>query len=108
MEIQILDNRGYNKTLRATQYHGSLYDVAAARRGALLPSGQWNRQEIRCRGRRIVVTVNDIPILDADLGEIRDPVVLDKHPGLLRTTGHIGLLGHGDRVEFRNLSVKEL
>ncbi len=108
MEIQILDNRGYDKAIKPTQYHGSLYDVVAARRGALKPAGQWNVQEIRCLGRRITVTVNDIPILDTNLDEIQDPAVLKKHPGLLRTSGHIGLLGHGSRVEFRNLRVKEL
>jgi N-sulfoglucosamine sulfohydrolase len=108
MEIQILDNRGYPKELKPTQYHGALYDVAPARRGALKPAGQWNRQEIRCEGRRVTVTVNDIPVLDVNLDAIRDQNVLKKHPGLLRKAGHIGLLGHGSRVEFRNLRVKEL
>ena len=56
----------------------------------------------------MTVTVNDIPILDTNLDDIQDPAVLEKHPGLLRTSGHIGLLGHGSRVEFRNLRVKEL
>ena len=30
------------------------------------------------------------------------------HPGLKRTAGHIGLLGHGRVVEFRNLKVQEI
>jgi hypothetical protein len=34
--------------------------------------------------------------------------VLEKHPGLKRTTGKIGLLGHTYETEFRNLRVKEL
>jgi hypothetical protein len=29
-------------------------------------------------------------------------------PGLLRTSGHIGFLGHGDVVRFRNIRIKEL
>jgi N-sulfoglucosamine sulfohydrolase len=108
MEIQILDNLGYQKPLKPTQYHGSLYDVLEARRGALKPTGQWNSQEIRCVGRRLIVTVNDIPILNANLDEIAEEQLIERHPGLSRTTGHIGLLGHGSRVEFRNLRVKEL
>ena len=32
-EIQILDNRGYAKEIKPTQFHGSLYDVIPARRG---------------------------------------------------------------------------
>jgi len=30
------------------------------------------------------------------------------HPGLKRDKGHIGFLGHGDRVEFRNIRIREL
>ena len=30
------------------------------------------------------------------------------HPGLKRTSGHIGFLGHGDEVHFRNIRVKPL
>ncbi|MFK8112879.1 MAG: family 16 glycoside hydrolase, partial [Rubripirellula sp.] len=107
-EIQLLDNRGYPKKLKPTQYHGSLYDVAAARRGALHEAGHWNRQEIRCVGSRYTVLVNDVPILDVDVDAIQDPSVKTKHPGLSRKSGHLGLLGHGSRVEFRNLRVKEL
>ena len=29
-------------------------------------------------------------------------------PGLARTTGHIGFLGHNSRVEFRNVRLREL
>jgi len=112
MEVQILDNVGYakhlgSKKLRPTQYHGSLYDVAAAKRGALQAAGEWNRQEINCRGRRVTVIVNEMVVLDVDLDEVSNAEILKKHPGLARTAGHIGLLGHGSRVEFRNLRIKE-
>jgi hypothetical protein len=30
------------------------------------------------------------------------------HPGLGRRTGHIGFLGHGSVVEFRNIQIQEL
>ncbi|MCA9136235.1 MAG: DUF1080 domain-containing protein, partial [Planctomycetales bacterium] len=108
MEFQILDNIGYPKQLKPYQYHGSLYGLAAARRGALKPVGQWNNQEIWCKGRRVVVTVNDVVILDVNLDHVADQASRDEHPGLLRESGHIGLLGHGSRVDFRNLRVKEL
>jgi hypothetical protein len=107
MEIQILDNVGYPRELKPTQYHGSIYDVVPARRGALKPSGQWNEQEILCRNRRITIIVNEMAILATDLDQIKDADVLDKHPGLQRARGHIGFLGHGSRVEFRNIRIKE-
>jgi hypothetical protein len=111
MEIQILDDDGptYSKAyLRPDQYHGSIYDVLPARRGFLKRAGEWNRQEISAIGRRVTVRLNGETILDADLDSIRDPQVLAKHPGLGRTSGHIALLGHQSRIEFRNLRVKEL
>jgi hypothetical protein len=109
MEIQILDDNGSDyKRLRPSQYHGSIYDVVAAKRGALKPPGEWNTEEIIAKGRQITVKLNGTTIVDANLDDIKDPAVLKKHPGLARTKGHIGLLGHGTRVEFRNLRVKEL
>jgi hypothetical protein len=31
-----------------------------------------------------------------------------EHPGLLNKSGHIGFLGHGSFVQFRNIMIKEL
>ena len=33
---------------------------------------------------------------------------LDKNTGRPRPKGHLGFLGHGSRVEFRNIRIKEL
>ena len=112
MEIQILEEgaalRGKWGTLHEEQYHGSVYDLIAAKKGALKPPGQWNTEEITARGRQITVVVNGQTILDANLNSVTDPAKLMKHPGLFRERGHIGFLGHGDYLEFRNLRVKEL
>ena len=109
MEIQVLDDTGsaYTK-LRPQQYHGSVYDVLAAKRGSQKPVGQWNTEEIAVHGTKIKVTVNDQVILEEDLSSVKDPAVLKKHPGLQNKIGHIGFLGHGAEVEFRNLRIKEL
>ena len=109
MEIQILDDSGSRYTnLRPAQYHGSIYDVVPAKRGALKPVGQWNSEEISAKGRRIRVKVNGKTTVDASLDDIRDEAVLKKHPGLARKNGRIGFLGHGARVEFRNIRIKKL
>ena len=109
MEIQVLDDSGPEYTkLRPEQYHGSVYDVAAARRGSLKPVGQWNTEEIVADWRHIKVTVNGKVIVDTNLNDVSDPKTLFKHPGMLRERGHIGFLGHGTHVQFRNVRVKEL
>lgn len=110
MEIQILDHdhERYRGRLKPTQMHGSIYDVFPAKTGHLKPAGEWNDEEITARGPRITVKLNGAVIVDADLSTVTDPAVLKKHPGLSRTSGHIGFLGHGTRVEFRNIRVKPL
>ena len=110
MEIQILDHDApvYQGKLRPAQKHGSIYDVVPAKTGFLKPTGEWNSEEIIADGRHIKVTLNGTVIVDANLDDVTDPAVLKKHPGLARTAGHIGLLGHHSRVEFRNMRVKEL
>jgi len=110
MEIQILDDEAeqYAGKLQPWQYHGSIYGVVPAKRGYTKPAGEWNSEEILCDGRHVRVTLNGEVIVDANLDDVKDPDVLAKHPGLARTSGHIGFLGHGTRVEFRNIRLKEL
>lgn len=110
MEIQILDHDAavYKGKLRPAQYHGSIYDVFPAKTGFLKPTGEWNQEEISAIGSHIVVKLNGTVIVDADLSTVTDPEVLKKHPGLRRATGHIGLLAHDSRVEFRNLRIKTI
>ena len=110
MEIQILDDSGpaYKGKLRPSQYHGSIYDVVAAKPGHLKPVGEWNEEEIIAKGRQITIKLNGYTIVDANLDDIKDEAVLKKHPGLKNEKGHIGFLGHGARVEFRNMLIKEL
>lgn len=112
MEIQILEEgaaeRGKWGKLKPEQYHGSIYGVVAAKKGALRPPGEWNTEEITAQGRRIKVVVNGVTILDADLNEVNDPARIAKHPGLFRERGHIGFLGHNDYLELRNIRIKEL
>ena len=110
MEIQILDHDApvYRGRLKPAQYHGSIYDVVPAKTGFLKPTGEWNQEEITASGRHIKVVLNGTTIVDADLDTVTAPEVLKKHPGLARTTGRIGFLGHGTKVEFRDIKVRPL
>ncbi|WP_460670788.1 family 16 glycoside hydrolase [Larkinella ripae] len=111
MELQILDNDAdVYKTLEPYQYHGSVYGVIPARRGALKPLGEWNYQEVTVKGNRVTVVLNGVQILDGDLAEASKNGTLDHkdHPGLQRKTGHIGFLGHGSVLRFRNIRINDL
>ncbi len=111
MEIQILDNEAeIYKDLKPYQYHGSVYGIIPAKRGYLKPVGEWNEEEIYAKGNHIKVTLNGTVIVDGDLAEATRNGTPDhrEHPGLKRTTGHIGFLGHGDTLWFRNIRVKDL
>jgi HEAT repeat protein len=111
MELQILDNTAdIYKNLQEYQFHGSLYGIAAAKKGYLKPVGEWNYQEVRVKGDNIQVELNGTLILDTDISGPRENGTKDgrEHPGLKRDSGHIGFLGHGDVVYFRNIRIKDL
>jgi hypothetical protein len=111
MEIQVLDSEHpIYANLKPYQYHGSVYGVLPAKRGFLKPTGEWNQEEIMIQGSKIKVTLNGTVITEADLKEATKNGTLDhnEHPGLKNTTGHIGFLGHGDVVRFKNMRIKTL
>jgi hypothetical protein len=118
MEIQVLDDSGSDYTkLKPAQYHGSIYQIFPARRGHQRPVGDWNSEEITAKGRQITVKLNGVTITEGNLDDVKDEGILSKHRdmskpegsrGIANTKGHIGFLGHGAHVEFRNIRIKTL
>jgi len=111
LEVQILDDTAPQYAeLKQYQYHGSVYGIVPAERGHLKPVGEWNHEVVIARGRWITVYLNGHRIVHADLDQASREGTMDgrEHPGLARATGHLGLLGHGSRVAFRNLFLREL
>lgn len=111
MEIQVLDDTAdIYKNLKEWQYHGSVYGIIPAKRGHLKPVGEWNEEEIYIKGDYIRVTLNGVVTVEGNLKEATKSGTLDgkDHPGLNRTSGHIGFLGHGSEVHFKNIRIKKL
>lgn len=108
-EIQILEDMAAENA-QPWQMHGALYGVAAPKTGHLKPAGQWNSQTILCHGSKLQVVLNGESILDVDLAALaKQPSPDNKpHPGLSNKAGYIGLMNHTNRVEFRNLQIREL
>lgn len=114
MEVQILDcEHPIYKDITKYQHHGSVYGIIPAKGdhpNAFKPVGEWNTEEIVADGDNIRVTVNGVVVSE---GNIRDAVKNGtpdgkEHPGLFNKKGHIGFLGHGSPVKFRNIRIKEL
>ncbi len=111
MELQLLDNTAkVYENLQPYQYHGSVYGIIPAKREYLRPLGEWNSEEVIAQGNRIQVILNGETIVDGDIAEATANGTADhkEHPGLFNKTGHIGFLGHGSELRFRNLRIKEL
>jgi hypothetical protein len=103
-EIQILDDYApQHANIKPCQYHGSIYCKVPAKRGHTKKAGEWNSQEIAVKGTQWKVTVNGEVIVDADIAKVEGLEAVAK-----RTKAPLGFLGHGTRVEFRNLRIKEL
>ncbi len=110
-ELQILDNTAEKyANLKDYQYHGSVYGISPAKRGFQKPVGEWNQQTVTVNGPDITVVLNGETILHTNLDRATANGTLDgkDHPGLQRSKGHIGFLGHGDVLSFRNIRIREI
>jgi hypothetical protein len=79
---------------------------SGAKRGHLKPAGEWNHQKVTIDGPSVIVELNGVVILDANLDEINK--LKPKHKGAKRRSGHICFCGHGAPVKFKNITIKEL
>ena len=136
-ELQLLDDGGssyYDKKakkdkLRPYQYTGSVYGIVPVKRdnfnqiwgkeknftgggSYVRKPGMWNFEEVRVIGSRIQVILNGELVTDADVSKFKgdgtDTPDHRKHPGLHNKKGHIGWLGHGSHVMWRNIRIKEV
>ena len=108
-KIPVLDHsldRSGNSDPR--QANGSAYGMVAAHRGYLRAPGQWNFEQVTVKGSTITVELNGTTILEADLSDVTDFLANHPHPGKDRSSGHFGISGHTDPVQFRNIHIKRL
>ena len=99
VEIQILDDHDKRyRDLKAFQYAGSVYAIAAASPHVGRPAGLWNTLEINCRDTFYEVVHNGISVLEAD--SVGFPQLGDR-----RLMGFLGLQNHSEPVRFRNLRI---
>lgn len=106
-EVQILDDAtGDWGDLPANQVTGSLYDVQAPSERMGAEPGRWQQMVVTWRGPRIVVVLNGEKVVDTDVTYY--PYLYDRHPGLTRDTGYIGLRAGAGTIEFRNIHIESI
>ena len=136
-ELQLLDDGGssyYDQAakkdkLKPYQYTGSIYGVVPSRRdntdkqiwgkeknftgggSYVRKPGMWNFEEVKVIGGEIEVYLNGYLITKGGVSKFKgdgDTPDGKPHPGLHNKRGHIGWLGHGHRVMWKNIRIKEL
>jgi hypothetical protein len=106
MEIQLLDDANW-KGLQVWQHTGSIYNVVPAKKVNGKQFGEWNTMRIVAKGKQITIEQNGEELVSANLADYEKEHA-ERHPGILRTTGKIGLQSYNFRVEFKDIYVKTL
>lgn len=110
IELQIIDNSSpkYAK-IKDYQRHGSMYSYAPAKTGFLKKQGEWNQQEVICKGSSVKVILNGTIILDVDLKTVKQVPGSKYKVDYINNAskGRIGFLGHRTPIEIRNVLIKE-
>jgi len=115
IEIQVCNSYG-GKGLSRGGTAGAVYDCLAPSKNAVNKPGEWNHCQITCKGNKILVVLNDQPIIDMDLDRWAEPNKnpdgsQNKFPRALKDfarRGYVGLQDHGLPVWYRNVSIKPL
>lgn len=108
MEIQIIRPDWETPWQRA----GALYATVPPAVRADKPAGEWNSVEILADGDRIRTTMNGQVLYDVNMSDYTPEKIGESEwqkPLTDRAaSGHIALQNHGNRVQFRNIRLKEL
>ena len=91
----------HDKKEYGTRSPGAIYDAAAPRSIANLPSGQWNQCEVACNWPRLRITMNGTLIHDIDMDAD------DTFRYKLRK-GFIGIQNLGCKAYFKNIQIRLL
>jgi hypothetical protein len=116
-EYQVLDDERHpdaNQGAPGTRKAGSLYDMYPVEKKVAKPAGQWNSARIVVNGKMVEHWLNGTKVVSA---QIASPdwnermakskwAKVEKFAKLDR--GHIDLQDHGDKVEYRNIKVREI
>ncbi|HEX6643408.1 MAG TPA: DUF1080 domain-containing protein [Gemmatimonadales bacterium] len=113
-EYQVLDDAAHPDGGNRLTSAGSAYGLYAAPAGVVKPAGEWNAARIVARGAHVEHWLNGQKVVEYELWspDWEAKVKASKFvewPGYGRSPrGHVALQDHGDRVEFRNIRIREM
>jgi anti-sigma factor RsiW len=105
LEIQLIDDQAHN-TAGKVNGTAAIFGVVASRPVVQSIPGTWHKLNIRAKGRRLQVSFDTRPVVDANLDDYATS--FQRFPGLMRSTGRIGLQHFGTPVDFRKIQIREL
>jgi hypothetical protein len=113
-EYQVLDNAKHPDGKNPKTSAGSIYAVYAPAKDVSKPAGEWNSSRIVANGRKIEHWLNGEKTAEAEIGSedwakrIADSKWKTAKKYGLETKGHIDLQDHGDKVEYKNIKIREI
>lgn len=113
-EMQVLDDERHADGKNPLTSAGADYGLYPAPRGVVKPAGEWNSVRLLVNGNHVEHWLNGVKVVEYELGspdwEARKNASKFKaweNYGRA-TKGYIALQDHGDRVEYRNIRIREL
>jgi hypothetical protein len=113
-EYQVLDNAKHPDGKNPKTSAGSIYAVYAPAKDVSKPAGEWNSSRIVANGRKIEHWLNGEKTAEAEIGSedwakrIADSKWKTAKKYGLEPKGHIDLQDHGDKVEYKNIKIREI
>jgi hypothetical protein len=113
-EYQVLDDAGHPDGKNPLTAAASIYDVYAPAKKVVKPANEWNHTKIVAKGNHLEHWLNGEKVVEAEIGsdDWNQRIAKSKWKNAAKyakeTKGHIDLQDHGDKVEFKNIKLKEL
>lgn len=113
-EMQVLDDACHADGQSRLTAAGANYALHPAPEGVVKPAGEWNTARLVANGAVVEHWLNGVKVVEYELWTpewealVKDSKFVEWPPYGRQERGHIALQDHGDRVQFRNIKIREI